>query len=71
MKKEQTEWLMEVFDFQFGMMVILVMVSYDNQSSSKLNPTTESPQSSAGDDETAKTWSWSWTPSPIGGTVNM
>jgi len=24
-----------------------------------------------GDDETAKTWSWSWTPSPIGGTVNM
>ena len=46
-------------------------VSYDNQSSSKLNPTTGSTQSSAGDDETAKTWSWSWTPSPIGGTVNM
>ena len=26
MKKEQTEWLMEVFNFLFGMMVILVMV---------------------------------------------
>ena len=26
MKKEQTEWLMEVFDFQFGMMVILVIL---------------------------------------------
>merc|ERR1711950_98157 len=24
-----------------------------------------------GDDQTAKTWSWSWTPSSIGGSVNM
>ena len=26
MKKEQTEWLMEVFNFLFGMMVMLVIL---------------------------------------------